>query len=164
MMKKTGSRVLQAVAIALPIAVAGGLFAQASSSMADARPVVATAAAAQSSAAHVYLIDCSHRPEVRPASFDIACGGDDAALAHVHWSSWSARSAHGAGRFTINTCTPNCAAAHTESYAVEVTASNPTGRAGGGRYRTLELVFPHAQPEGVHDHRSTIDLDSLRGL
>ncbi|MFD0331314.1 hypothetical protein ACFQZC_32175 [Streptacidiphilus monticola] len=53
--------------------------------------------AAQASGARRVVLDCAHKPRVRPASYVLACGDGNNYLASMKWSTWAASEARGAG-------------------------------------------------------------------
>jgi hypothetical protein len=55
------------------------------------------------------IVTCDKKLRVRPKSYLLACGDGSQWLSRLHWSSWTTGEATASGRFTFNTCTPNCA-------------------------------------------------------
>src|SRR5579863_9654295 len=69
-----------------------------------------------------FAINCNNE-QFKPKRIVLACGDAGTWLAKLKWSSWSGRSAAGAGTYNANNCTPDCAAGKIKSYPVKVTLS-----------------------------------------
>jgi hypothetical protein len=95
--------------------------AAAASAPSEARPTSTPVAhAARQQAGVPVLVDCFWHPEVRPATFVLACGDGNSRLASLHWSQWGRNSATAKGINVVNDCKPYCAAGKFHSYRVVV--------------------------------------------
>lgn len=137
-----GAIALPAAAIAITAVTAAiPLTANASS----ARPHASAAGAEPHSATSAYAVyDCANKPQVRPATFDIACDGADS-LAHLKWSEWDGSRAVASGVDWVDNCTPNCVAGKFFKQNVIVILWRPEavhGHRGKFGYSKLTLLFP----------------------
>ncbi|GAA3997310.1 hypothetical protein [Streptomyces plumbiresistens] len=122
-------------------------------------PASASPAAAPSSAAaqavaqpvkDTVLVDCSSKPQVRPADFILACGDGNSRLASLRWTHWDAGSAKARGVNWVNDCDPYCAAGTFHSYRVVVRLDQPQDwnkDPQQQRYGRMTLTFPGDRPE-----------------
>jgi hypothetical protein len=98
---------------ALKIAVVVALFA-----------VPSGAFAASGSPGQVLAINCNSE-QYKPMRIVISCGDGSSWLGKLKWSSWGRKSAAASGTYKAVNCTPDCAAGHVHSYAIELTLSKP---------------------------------------
>jgi hypothetical protein len=68
--------------------------------------------------ARVWL--CARTLAARPHTIVIACADANTEVTDLRWTSWGEASAVASGRYVWNDCTPNCAAGHFHSRAVDV--------------------------------------------
>ena len=68
---------------------------------------------------------CRASPELRPKMVTFSCADDNLYFSVAHWSVWTNTAAVGTGRFTYNTCTPNCAGGTFISASATIGASVP---------------------------------------
>jgi hypothetical protein len=64
-------------------------------------------------------------PNVRPATFILACADVNSYIGHISWKSWGARSAHGYGTLETNNCQPNCASGSFAASPTTITLKKP---------------------------------------
>lgn len=118
-------------------------------STAASSPPAATATATPIPVDPTFVVwSCENKPEVRPASYVLACADGNDRLAGLHWSSWTPGGASGTGVQYVNDCEPNCAMGHFGSYPADVTLSGGY-RAGPGEpvaYTTITLTFTGPRP------------------
>ena len=126
---RTVARLL--LALSLPLGVAGVLAASS--------PVGATAAV--HTATTPRILNCQHQAVTRPASFIISCADANSYLQQMTWKSWGAKSARASGKYTMNSCTPNCAAGKFVSYPATVTLSAPKTVAGKRWFTILHVSY-----------------------
>lgn len=74
--------------------------------------------------AAVVWTGCAHKPQVRPASIVVACADANFYVDHLHWTSWSAKTAVAKGQGHQNDCKPNCAAGHFHAFPMNVRLSH----------------------------------------
>lgn len=97
------------------------------------------------------LSDCSSQPDVRPATFILACGDGNSRLVSLHWSRWDANAAVGRGTNAVNDCDPYCAAGTFHSYPVTVRLDLPRASAqdpGEQHYTRMTLTYTDGRPDG----------------
>ncbi len=80
--------------------------------------------------------DCLSRPQVRPASYLLACADGNDELIGLHWTDWVPPGAAGTGVQSLNDCTPNCASGRFHDYPVDISLS-------GGYRATPSLPFAY---------------------
>jgi hypothetical protein len=73
----------------------------------------------------VFVTSTCTKEQYKPKSVVLTCGDGLTSLTKMTWSAWSRTSAHGAGTFQTNTCTPNCAAGKPVYVPVTVVLSKP---------------------------------------
>ena len=59
----------------------------------------------------------------------------------ITWTSWGLRTAGGRAVYTLNTCTPRCAAGNNVSYKTSITAIDVHKTKTGYVYRKILLVY-----------------------
>jgi hypothetical protein len=69
------------------------------------------------------ILDCSHKPRVRPTEYVIECADANDQLTGLHWTTWGPANAVGTGLESLNDCNPSCADGHPHNYAVSVVLS-----------------------------------------
>jgi hypothetical protein len=91
--------------------------------------------------------DCTHS-QIKPAQIVLACADANAVVLHVKWRSFGAAKAAGTGTYSVNGCTPNCAAGAFKNYPVKLTASDAKHCADGDvdDYMSLLLAFVGTPP------------------
>jgi hypothetical protein len=71
-------------------------------------------------------------PSVEPSEIVLACADENALLAGLHWTSWTAASATAVGTLEYNDCKPSCAEGHFHNVpGTQVTLTAPV-QAGNG--------------------------------
>lgn len=84
------------------------------------------------------LWNCLSQPQVRPASYVLACADGNDELMDLHWTGWVPPGAAGTGVQHLNDCTPNCAEGHFRDYPVDISLS-------GGYRATPSLPFAYTE-------------------
>ena len=94
------------------------------------------------------LLDCLNRPQVRPASYMLACADGNDELIRIHWTNWVPPGAAGLGIQYLNDCTPNCASGHFHSYPVDIAVSGAYRATARGpfAYTKITLTYPGPRP------------------
>lgn len=80
------------------------------------------------------VVNCTHHAVVEPKNFVITCADANEALSGLHWTVWKTGVAEATGTYTMNDCTPNCAAGKFLHFAARVQLA-------GERHTSLGLVF-----------------------
>lgn len=91
----------------------------------------------------IAVYECTNRPEVRPAFYEIYCDGSRG-LTHLSWSSWNLNEAAGTGVYTTDTC-PSCIKPRLQHHEVVVVLWGPARtahHASQSEYRKMTLLFP----------------------
>jgi len=92
--------------------------------------------------------DCT-KSQAHPATIVIFCADANASLTHLHWSSFGGPSASGSGRYSVNDCTPNCAAGKFHSYPIRLVLSKAKLCPDHvDDYRRADITFTAARPPG----------------
>jgi hypothetical protein len=108
-----GSRIALAVAAAAAIALPGGTALAATTHTGHAARTARAAKTAtvksRGSRTETVIDTCLNKGQTRPGFYMLACGDGSEYLSRLRWSSWNASEATATGRFSLNTCTPNCA-------------------------------------------------------
>jgi hypothetical protein len=86
---------------------------------------VPSAALAASNTSQPQAINNCQGLKAKPQRITLSCGDGNTWLGKLKWSSWTNTQAVAKGNYTANTCTPDCAAGHTHSVAIQVTLSKP---------------------------------------
>jgi hypothetical protein len=91
--------------------------------------------------------DCT-RSQIKPNQIVLDCADANAEVLHIKWSSFGAAKAAGTGTYSVNGCTPNCAAGTFENYPVKLTASDAKHCDDGNvdDYMSLLLTFVGTPP------------------
>lgn len=84
-----------------------------------------------------------------PTSIVIACADGGLALQSLRWTSWGATSATATGTFSLNLCTPDCAAGKLAYYPAVLTLSDVVDSAGGPAFTVVSLTYPDGGPRTV---------------
>ena len=109
-----------------------------------------TAATAASKPRKTAMVSCSSDRLVRPTRDTLGCGTGTYVVTAITWTSWGLRTAGGTAVYTLNTCTPTCAAGNNVSYKTSITASNVRKTKKGYVYRKILLVYKnHGRPARV---------------
>ncbi len=118
--------------------------------------VIVTLVAAGSAAASGkrYASDCVKAVQ-HPASLTLSCGDANSGLAKLAWTGWGSAVAKATGRFTYNTCTPDCAAGKEVSVPVKVTVSGHRSCSGKDTYPKVALTFTGKVPAGYKRDSAT---------
>jgi hypothetical protein len=82
----------------------------------------------------VYVMDCLHRPQIRPTEVIFACADVGAYMEHIRWRRWGGRIAVGSGVYSENDCTPSCVAGRFHSHHATIWLGN-VGRCHGHSVR-----------------------------
>lgn len=92
--------------------------------------------------------NCENQPEIRPASFVLACADGNDRLLSLRWTSWVPESASGTGVQYLNDCTPNCAMGHFNSYPADIslTGSYKAGPNQPYAYAKVTLTYTGPRP------------------
>ncbi len=152
-------RITAIASIFTPVAVglAFGLVAMngaAASARDEARTInvttrTVTTTAVTASGPRYVTLDCNSKSEVQPSQYVMACGDGNAALAGLHWTSWTPQLASGHGDYYLNDCRPYCAAGHIHKYPALVVlwgSGSVQGHPAERRYTQVTLVFPGTRP------------------
>ncbi|WP_042383439.1 hypothetical protein [Streptacidiphilus melanogenes] len=126
-----------------------------STTSAEHAPATSAPAAAPAPAPAPVVLDCTGKPQTRPATYVLACGDGNNYLTGAKWSTWAAGSATGTATDQANDCVPYCAAGHFHGFPVDVRLDQPvpwTGHPGQVRYTRLTLDYPGARPTGMPAH------------
>jgi hypothetical protein len=113
-----------------------------------------------------YFLECSYGPPqnsptvggppvMRPNQILGPCGVGFASengfqLLGLGWTSWNSTGAAGAGTYTVNSCTPSCAAGSQLSYPVNLMLSTPKLVGGLNVFTTMTIQFSGAIPAAVN--------------
>lgn len=90
------------------------------------------------SPSQVFTWDCEI-PVQKPDAITFTCADGNMFVEGIDWSWWGSKSATGIGKYTTNTCDPNCAEGTFISTPVNITLSNPTEWKSKFYLRTLEI-------------------------
>ena len=87
------------------------------------------------------------KSQTKPSEIILACADGNAAVDHIHWSSFGGPQATGSGIYSYNTCSPSCVAGKVKSYSVKLNAAQakPCWDMHDD-YRELSLVFAADAP------------------
>lgn len=91
--------------------------------------------------------DCT-QSQVKPKQIILACADANEEVLHIKWSSFGAAKATASGTYSVNGCTPNCAAGTFKNYKVKLTASDAKHCDDGNvdDYMSLLLTFVGTPP------------------
>jgi hypothetical protein len=93
--------------------------------------------------------DCS-KSQVRPSSIRVGCANANLSLTRLRWSSFGGVTAHARGRYTYNSCRPDCARGHVISDPVLVVLSRAAiCRDNFDDYRQATVTFGAVRPEAT---------------
>ena len=102
--------------------------------------------------------NCTHS-QVRPASIVIYCADVNGLLERLRWSSFGGRTATATGEYSLNDCTPDCAAGRFHSYPIEVVLTDArTCPDKHDDYRDATLTYTAARPPGTKTARVRLSL------
>jgi len=87
-------------------------------------------------------------PSVKPATIVLACGDGNASLTDLTWSSWTAVSATGRGRYVHNTCSPDCAHGTFVSASATVRLGYPIETGAGEEFAQISYTTPAPNAPG----------------
>jgi hypothetical protein len=87
-------------------------------------------------------------PAVTPATIVLACGDANASLVDLTWSSWTSLSATATGRFTRNTCVPNCALGTFVTTQAVVRLAYPIETGVGPQFASVSYLYVDASAPG----------------
>ncbi len=90
------------------------------------------------SPSQVYTWDCEI-PVQKPDAITFTCADGNMFVEEIDWSRWGSKQATGTGRYSTNTCDPNCAEGTFISAPVNITLSNLTEFKKKYYLRTLEI-------------------------
>jgi hypothetical protein len=71
------------------------------------------------------VVDDCLKSQVQPLSIQVGCANANLSLTSLRWSSFGGVTAHGRGRYTFNSCRPDCARGQAISDPVVVVLSRP---------------------------------------
>jgi len=112
--------------------------------LAVAAAVLVLPAVLAGAAQRTVLPDCLGRPRFKPAAYVIACADANYFIDHLHWSSWTARTAAATGQAHFNTCKPDCVHGRIRTSAATVTLSKPHS-CGRARRPSFSRLTVHAR-------------------
>jgi hypothetical protein len=95
------------------------------------------------------VINCQGHPQVRPASFTLACADGNDWLGGLTWTSWTPRLASGFGTEYVNDCVAYCAVGKVRRSPVLVILWGNAalrGHPGTQRYTKITLLYPGPRP------------------
>jgi hypothetical protein len=109
-----------------------------------------SAALAASGSGQVWAINCT-REQYKPNRIVLACGDGGSWLGKLKWSSWGHQKAAATGNYSVNDCTPDCAAGHLHSYPVTVTLTKPKACPSQSHtaFKQVSLVYTATRPKGA---------------
>ena len=90
--------------------------------------------------------DCTNKPEVRPASFVLACADGNDGLTSLHWTNWVPPGVAGTGIQYLNDCTPNCAAGRFQDFPVDISLSGSYRATANGPFAYTEITLTYTGP------------------
>lgn len=90
------------------------------------------------SPSQVFTWDCEI-PVQKPKAITFTCGDGNMYVEDIDWSRWDSKRATGTGKYTTNTCDPDCADGTFISAPVKITLSHLTERKKKFYLRTLEI-------------------------
>lgn len=82
--------------------------------------------------------DCEYA-EYKPEVITLTCADGGIYVEKIQWSTWSHDGATGAGLFSENLCSPNCAEGKRVTALVNITISNLTEHKGKFYLRTIDI-------------------------
>ncbi|MGD0343488.1 MAG: hypothetical protein ABSB55_00765 [Acidimicrobiales bacterium] len=91
------------------------------------------------------VIDCVGPAVREPSSFTITCADDNSRLVGLDWQSWTATHATADGVYSLNDCTPYCAAGKFHSYPAAVTLWDPKHTKHGTLFSRLTVAYKKGQ-------------------
>jgi hypothetical protein len=103
--------------------------------------VTVASAASTPRTALPHVLSCAGKSQYEPSSYTIYCADANARLLKVHWTSWSSTEAKASATYSVNDCTPNCAAGMFHSYAATATLSVPKTTKYGKLFTQLTVVW-----------------------
>jgi hypothetical protein len=101
----------------------------------------AATTSAGAASAHVMVLACTGKAEVRPSTFTIACGDGNSYLTKLKWTAWGSTAASASGIYTENNCDPYCAAGKFISSVAKVTLSRPKTFKGRRFFTNLHVAY-----------------------
>lgn len=109
---------------------------------------IALAAIAKGNARRV-VGDCTHS-QVRPASIQVGCANARLSLTRLRWSTFGGLTARGRGRYTYNSCRPDCARGRVVSDPVVVVLSRAAlCQDRFNDYRLATVTFAASRPKAT---------------
>lgn len=108
-------------------------------------------AQARAAATNVYLTgDCRH-PQSTPSTVILACGDANTFVRSLRWTHWNTSLAVGRGTLSVNSCVPNCAAGHFQSYpaVLQVSRAIACGASHSVQYTRATLFLNGRRPGGL---------------
>ena len=114
-----------------------------------APPTLASSAGARPTVPGMVVAQCTGKPVVEPADFQLDCAHHGEMLEKLTWMSWGASTAVATGVLSENTCEPSCADGRFQSYSAVVTVTGLRN----GAYTLLEYSLPQ-----------DVDIDATYGL
>jgi len=91
------------------------------------------------------VIDCVGPAVREPSSFTITCADDNSRLVRLDWQSWTAKRATADGAYSLNDCTPYCAAGKFHNYPAAVTLWDPKQTKHGTLFSRLTVAYKKGQ-------------------
>lgn len=104
------------------------------------------------------VVPCLGAPQVRPASYVIACGDGNWFVTSIHWVRWSASVAIGRATVHLNDCTPYCAAGTFHTTPGVVVLSDPVTSARYGTLYSVISVLDASRLPGSNSATTIVDL------
>ena len=114
-----------------------------------AAALFALSAPALAGGKRVLLIGNCAKPQFKPSSLIFACGDASLGATGVSWTSWTRKTATGAGTGQLNDCNPDCVHGKTKPGPMTVRASKPQTCKNGRRIFTkLAYTWTGGAPVG----------------
>jgi hypothetical protein len=107
--------------------------------------VVGVVGAAMAKAGNRVVGDCRHS-QSKPAQVIVYCADANGLFEHLRWSSFGGSTARATGDYSVNDCSPSCAAGHFRTYPVSVTFSHATRCPDGKHDYQVALAVYTSQP------------------
>jgi hypothetical protein len=87
-------------------------------------------------------------PAVTPVAIVLACGDANASLVDLTWSSWTSSSATATGKYTRNTCVPNCALGTFVTSQAVIRLAYPIETGVGPEFASVSYLYADASAPG----------------
>jgi hypothetical protein len=87
------------------------------------------------------IMTCGGKTVYEPSSYVISCADANSSLVSIHWTWWTHSFATAIATYSLNDCTPDCAAGKFHSYAARVSFSTPRLTKYGTLYSRLRVIY-----------------------